>query len=421
MTLEVGYFTGTYPRATDIWLQREVGALRAAGVKVTTCAVRRPDEQSLTSPQQIREAQATLALLPSSPLSVASCHVVLFARHPRRYLRTARLAAATAAPGWRAGLRQLAYFAEAGLLARLVRKQRLPHIHNHLSDSSCTVTMLAASMAQVTYSFTIHGPSIFFETQLWRVDEKIRRAAFVNCISWFCRSQAATLVEPEHWSKLKVIHCGVDRSTYRDGDVRIDGVAEQPSVHRLVFVGRLAHVKGLDVLLPALVTLRKQLGDVRLTIVGDGPERESLEGLVTSLGLRDAVDMVGSKSPDEVRDILAASDVFVLPSFAEGVPVVLMEAMAAGVPVVTTQIAGVPELIEHNVSGLLVPPSHSAALVEAIARVCTDSQLAQRLAIAAKATVFSEFDVAIEARRHVSSLRAPALAHLTPPRPDPVD
>jgi colanic acid/amylovoran biosynthesis glycosyltransferase len=423
MKLSVGYFTGTYPRATDIWLQREVQGLRDAGVDVVTSAVRRPDDASLTSLAQQREAEATVAVLPASPVRVAATHLKLLATRPGRYIGAFRLARATSAPGWRAQLRQQAYFVEAGLLAAELTKRRLSHVHNHLSDSSCTVTMLAAELAGVTYSFTIHGPSIFFETALWRVDEKIRRAAFVNCISWFCRSQAATLVEPEHWPKLKVIHCGIDRSTYDPASAarhRSRHHNGQHGVIRLVFVGRLAHVKGLDVLLPALVQLRTALGDVRLTVVGDGPERSRLTTLASTLRLDDVVDFVGAQSPDAVRDLLADADVFVLPSFAEGVPVVLMEAMAAGIPVVTTQIAGVPELVEHDRTGLLVPPSHQSALVDAITRVVTEPGLAARLSAAATESVFSDFDAALEARRHLASLRAPKLASTLPARPQPV-
>jgi colanic acid/amylovoran biosynthesis glycosyltransferase len=423
MKLSVGYFTGTYPRATDIWLQREIQALRECDVEVVTAAVRRPDHATLTSDGQRREADETVALLPASPFRLALTQARLLARGPGRYGRTLRLARATSAPGWRAQLRQMAYFVEAGSLATEIRRRRLSHVHNHLSDSSCTVTMLAAELAGVTYSFTIHGPSIFFETELWRVDEKIRRAAFVNCISWFCRSQAATLVEPEHWAKLKVIHCGIDRSTYdplvatRHRSRRVD---VDRTITRLVFVGRLAHVKGLDVLLPALVELRAALGDVRLTVVGDGPERGRLTAVAALLGLADVVELVGAQAPDAVRDVLAEADVFVLPSFAEGVPVVLMEAMAAGIPVVTTQIAGVPELVEHDGTGLLVPPSDQAALVAAITRMLTEPGLAGRLSSAAADAVFRDFDVAVEARRHMASLLAPNQAGTLPPRPSPV-
>ena len=186
-----------------------------------------------------------------------------------------------------------------------------------------------------------------------------------------------------HWPKLKIVHCGVDPARYDASGPR-DG-------HHLAFVGRLDAVKGVPLLLEALAEARKSLPDLRLTLVGDGPDREALLDQARALDLSEAVEFAGYLSQTEVAALLAYADCLVLPSFAEGVPVVLMEAMAARVPVVTTRIAGVPELVEDGVSGLLVPPGDVHALQAAIERLLYDKHLCRDVGEAGRLRVEVEF------------------------------
>ena len=192
MSLHVGYLTGEYPRATDTWIQREIAALRRQGIEITTFSIRRPGPEHLVGPEQ-EEGQATTTYLLEqiSPTRLLSDHLKRLIRSPRRYVETLNLAWRTKRPGIRGGLYQLFYFAEAVVLASEVERRGIDHLHNHLGDSSCTVAMLAADLARCPFSFTLHGPAIFFEPYTWRLDEKIKRSAFTACISHFCRSQAA--------------------------------------------------------------------------------------------------------------------------------------------------------------------------------------------------------------------------------------
>ena len=249
--------------------------------------------------------------------------------------------------------------------------------------------MLCSAISGVPYSFTLHGPDIFFEPHHWRLDAKIARAAFVACISDFCRSQAMLFSDRSHWDKLHVVHCGIDPARYA-------GPAQEMG-QDILFVGRLAAVKGLPVLFDALKSALTVRPDLRLTLIGDGPDRKQLEAEVKDMGLSRAVTFAGYKDQSEVAKALKASDLLVLPSFAEGVPVVLMEAMAAGKPVVTTRIAGVPELVEDGVSGLLVPPGDSDALATAICAALSDSRTHARMGAAGRAKVARDFDIAQEA------------------------
>ena len=393
MTLRVAYMTGEYPRASDTFIQREVAALRVMGTRVETFSVRRPAHRENVGPEQQAERDRTFYVLPARPLELVRAHAGLIVKSPGRYVWALRLALRTRPPGLRALARQFAYFAEAAVVAREMRRRDLPHLHNHFSNSSCSVAMLAAEMGGFTFSFTMHGPAEFFEPHRWRIDEKARRSAFVACISHFCRSQAMVFARECDWPKLHIVHCGVMPADFTP-----------PAPHRgpgtrLLFVGRLATVKGLPVLLDALAEIVRDRPGVTLTLAGDGPDRESLTAQAQRLGIDANVRFLGYQSQTQVRQLLGETDVFVMASFAEGVPVVLMEAMAAGVPVVATRVAGVAELVDDGVSGFLVPAGDAASLARQVAALLADPDLRNRFAAAGRAKVEREFDVTTEAAK----------------------
>ncbi|PSL19179.1 glycosyltransferase family 4 protein [Shimia abyssi] len=388
----IAYLTGEYPRATDTFIQREVAELRSHGREVLTCSVRRTGDAHMVGEEQKTEAANTFYILSAArPLHLMACHFGALLRAPGRYFKALWLAIRTSPGGIKALIFQLFYFAEAAVLAAHLRKNKVRHLHNHIAKSSCTVAMLTSEMSGIPFSFTLHGPDIFFAPDHWRLDEKIARARFVACISHFCRSQAMSFSAPKHWAKLHIIHCGVDPDKYLN--------TEHPMGHNLLFVGRLAPVKGLPILLRALEGLVEQFPDLHLTVIGDGPGRAALESQVEAARLTKHVSFAGYKSQSEVAEALVASDLFVLPSFAEGVPVVLMEAMAASRPVVTTHIAGVPELVTDGASGLLVSPGDPEALARAIAKIIGNPSRATAMGISGRAKVQSAFDVSKEALR----------------------
>jgi glycosyltransferase involved in cell wall biosynthesis len=314
-------------------------------------------------------------------------HLAQLVLSPRRYFAALALAWNTCPPGIRAMARQAAYFAESAMLVRLMRKHALSHLHNHFADSSCSVAAIAAVMGGITYSFTIHGPTEFYEPKVWRIDEKVRRALFVNCISHFCRSQVMLFAPRDCWGKLRVVHCGVDPDSFEVK--RHKGRGGQ-----LLFVGRLAAMKGLPILLEVLAKLE----GVTLDVAGDGPDRQLLEENVRALNISSRVRFHGHQSQRQVRELLKEADLFVMSSFAEGVPVVLMEAMAAGVPVVATRIAGVPELVRDGYSGLLVAPGDANEMANAVDRLLGDAELRNRFAAAARRDIEREFNIQTESR-----------------------
>lgn len=406
----IAYLTGEYPRASDTFIQREVAALRALGHTVETCSIRTTGAEHLVGPEQRAEHAGTFKVLAAcrDPRRLLSAHLRWMQR-PGRYLRALALAWRTAPKGLRGRLYNLIYFAEAGVLADHLAAQGVEHLHNHIAKASCSVAMLASALSGIPYSFTIHGPDIFFEPLHWRIDEKAARARFVACISDFCRSQLMCFAAQDHWPRFHIVHCGVEPARYR---------ASAHDGQRLLFVGRLAAVKGVPLLLEAMAALAPRFPALRLTLIGDGPERAALEAQARALGLAERVDFLGYRSQSEVAEALSEADVFALPSFAEGLPVVLMEALAAQVPVVTTQIAGVPELVADGAAGRLVPPGDAEALARAIAGLLASPDLRRSMGAAGRARVEEGFDIAREAARLSALFCGYAEGRTMPRRPE---
>lgn len=390
--MRIAYLTGEYPRATDTFIQREVTTLRSLGLDVDTFSVRRTGNEHMVGVEQQQERDRTFYILPPNPIKLLSAHLSLLLTSPKKYLQAIKLALSTSQPGLRGAFYQLFYFLEAGILAQQIKIRQISHVHNHIVEASGTVAMIAALMGGFTYSFTLHGPYIFFRPHQWRLDEKIKRALFVCCISHYARSQAMIFAPTEKWKQMHIIHCGVDPALFNI-------TSHQELGKRLLFVGRLATAKGLPILLESLAILQQTYPDISLTVVGDGPDRKQLEETTTKLGLTQNVNFVGYKSQAEVREYFQQTDIFVMSSFAEGIPVVLMEAMAAGVPVVATQIAGISELVEDNINGYLVPPADTISLATRIEKLLSNHTLRATFGRAGRAKVEKEFNIHHEVTR----------------------
>ncbi len=413
--MRIAYLTGEYPRATDTFIQREVITLRQMGVDVHTFSIRPTGDEHMVGEEQKSERDRTFYILPANPIKLFFTHLSLLFVTPKEYFDAVKLAWLTSQPGLRGALYQLFYFLEAGILAKQIKIRKLVHLHNHIAEASGTVAMLAAKLGGFTYSFTLHGPNIFFRAHQWRLDEKIKRALFVSCISNYARSQGMIFAPHEKWNRMHIIHCGIDPKLFNvvshqnsgDQNSGDQNSGEKNQGKRLLFVGRLATAKGLPILLESLVVLKRLYPDILLTVVGDGPDRESLQKITAQLGLNSNVHYVGYKSQAEVREYFQQTDIFVMSSFAEGIPVVLMEAMASGIPVVATQIAGVSELVEDGINGCLVPPGNAIFLQEKIEKLLLDASLRVKFGTAGRLKVEQEFNIHHEvARLHQLMIKA---------------
>jgi glycosyltransferase involved in cell wall biosynthesis len=234
------------------------------------------------------------------------------------------------------------------------------HVHAHFGTNPAELAMLMRAMGGPSYSFTVHGPEEFDKPLALHLAEKMRRAAFVVAVSSFGASQLRRWVESTHWSKIRVVHCGLDDAFHAGAP------ASPPTGNRLVCVGRLCEQKGQLLLVMAAAALARRGRDFQLVLAGDGEMRGEIEALVAQLGLRDRVRITGWLSSQAVRQEILESRAMVLPSFAEGLPVVIMEAMALRRPVLSTYVAGIPELVRPGENGWLVPAGDVDQLADAM-------------------------------------------------------
>ncbi|WP_374428446.1 glycosyltransferase family 4 protein [Tabrizicola sp.] len=386
----VAYLTGDYPKVSHTFILREVQAVRAAGVPVITCSIRRPPESEFKG-QEERQARAeTFYVLAAAknPLRLLAAHGRAILRSPGTWATTLALAIRMRSPGLKALLWQVFYFLEAGVLADHLRQKGVRHLHNHFGNSSCSVAVLAARLADIPFSFTEHGPAIFFEVDRWSLPEKIARAKFVVAITHFCRSQLMLFSKPADWPKIAIVHCGVTPDAYR----------REPGGNgkRVAFVGRLDPVKGALLLIEAMAEVLKVHPDATLTLAGDGPSRAPAEARAAELGIAGSVHFAGFMTQGQVADLLANSDMLVLPSFAEGLPVVYMEALASRIPVVASRVAGVQELVEDGVTGYAVPPGDVDTLVDRIIRLMDNPNAARDMGLAGRSSIEQSFDISRE-------------------------
>lgn len=387
----IAYLTGDYPKVSHTFILREVESLRATGLEVITCSIRKPAATEFKGEEELRARAETFYVIVAArnPLRLLTVQATALMRSPGRWARALSLAMKTRPPGLKALMWQLFYFAEAAVLADHLRAKGVRHLHNHFGNSSCSVAMLASELSGIPFSFTEHGPAIFFEVDRWALGEKIARARFVVAISHFCRSQLMLFSDPAQWDKITIVHCGVTPSAY----------GRKPRGEfgkRVIFVGRLDPVKGAPLLVEAMARVMADHPDACLTLIGDGPARALAETRAAALGIAGAVTFAGFQSQGAVAAMLEDADILVLPSFAEGVPVVLMEAMASRIPVIASRVGGVQELVEDGIAGFAVPPGDIATLAERIGRLMTDHAMATRMGQAGRQMIEQEFDIARE-------------------------
>lgn len=379
----VGYIMTHYPRTAQTFISGEIDAVERAGVVVDCVAMNTPDAAELTPPGAAERHARTL-YLKQSPLAAIGAVLRFGLRHPVGMASVAGAAIDSAGGSPSRIVRRLAHYAQAARVARVVLDREIRHLHAHFGLAPATIAWLASRIASlhgrpVGFSFTIHGFHDFVDPDEARLDLKARHAAAIVCISDYTRSQLCRLTPADLWPKFRVLRCGVD----------LDALAFSPRPARsgpptIIAIGRLSAEKGFALLIEALVQLRRVNIEAQLRLIGDGPEHGALMRAVHEAGLDDHVIFTGELSPEAVRAELRAADIFCLPSFNEGLPVSIMEAMAAGVPVVTTWIAGIPELAENNVTALTVPPARTDALAAALRQLCDDPALGRTLAAEAR-------------------------------------
>ena len=359
MTSKIAYFVNQYPKVSHSFIRREILALERQGFAILRIAVRGWDGE-LVDEEDRRERTRTRYLLQEgfSPLIFAVFRTMLAT--PRHFFSALVLAVRM---GWHADRPlpyHLAYLAEACYMLPWLNSFGAAHIHAHFGTNSAEVVMLARELGGPRYSFTAHGSETVENAEFAGLGEKIRRSAFVIAVCSYGRSQLYRWVEREYWTKIHVVHCGLETAFY--------GVAPvlPPTHPRLVCVARLSRGKGQLLLIDAAHRLARKGIEFELVLAGDGEMRAKAEELIARYGLARQVRITGWISSDRVREEILAARGLVLPSFSEGLPVVIMEAMALRRPVLTTYVGGIPELVKPGENGWLFPAGSIDALTAAM-------------------------------------------------------
>ncbi len=391
-SVRVAYVASLYPAASHTFIRREVAALRALGLGVSTFSIRAPALGERTHPLDEEAFRTTSYLLPMGPFRLLSGHAWALFRHPLRYFGVLLAALKHRAPGLRALLWSLFHFTEAIVLARECNKANVSHIHSHFANAGGTLGYLASRLLGVKWSVTLHGDMDFDYPSRLMLADKAKQADFVACVSYFGRAQAMRILDSRLWEKLTIVRCGVDTAAFTRRGRRVGG---RP---RIVSVGRLSPEKGQLGLIEAFGRLVKRGIDAELRVVGDGPLRARIEREIQERGLASHCVLLGRMTESEVAEELAHADVFALSSFLEGLPVVLMEALAMELGVVAPCVAGIPELVVHETSGLLFAPSRWDELEAQLERLLADAALCDRLGREGRRRVEVEFDSRIVVR-----------------------
>jgi glycosyltransferase involved in cell wall biosynthesis len=388
----IGYLCSEFPALSHTFISREISVLEREGFEIPTASVNVPSNVEKMGEEDRAYAARTYAIKGTPRPRVARL-ILAYAFGSRRFFPALSYALRIAARSGPRDLRKaIGYFVEAVLLHAWAARNGVGHVHVHFANPAATVALIATRLGGLEFSMSVHGPDEFYDVTRNGIREKVANAVFVRCIGYFCRSQLMRLTPIAQWGKLRIVRCGIFRDEFARRPART-GPARS-----ILCVGRLCPSKAQAVLVEAADILRGKGCDFRLLLLGGGEDLGAIRAMVQSRGLGGLVEVAGPVGHARVKEELAACDLFVLPSFAEGIPVALMEAMASGVPVISTNIAGIPELIEHGVEGILTQPSNAAQLAGAIEAFLRGEADARGLAERAAAKVASLYDAEVNAK-----------------------
>ena len=387
--MKIAYLLNSYPMTSTTFIRREIEALVADGVEIHRFAAR-PWAEKLVDPLDIEEQKRTHYLLAGNVPNLLAAFARELVANPVGLVR----AAAVAFRLWRnarsgAG-RHAGYLLQGVYFKQQAGKAGTEHVHTHFATNATAIALLSRVLGGPRYSFTAHGPDEFENTDRLSFDLKMSHAAFIVAISSFGRVQLVRASRWRHWPRIEIVHCGLAIPDFVP--------TPNPDNQVLVNIARFNSQKGLLLIPAALAAVKDEFPGVKVVLIGDGEERASLEAEIARHGVADLIELRGWRSNVEVRQALVGARALLLPSFAEGLPVVIMEAFALGRPVISTYIAGIPELVDAS-CGWLAPAGDVPALAAAMraALAASPERLAAMGAQARRRSV-EQHDVATSAR-----------------------
>jgi glycosyltransferase involved in cell wall biosynthesis len=392
--MRIAYIVGRLPSLTETFVADEILALKDWGVDVDTFVLRRGKPTIVHKSVESLSRDAHYARLSSATVWQANWRELR--RGPAKYLRT--LAASIVRNGKNTSymVAALYTFPVAVYFAEKIRESSRDHVHAHFAHHPGLAAWIVHRLTGVPFSFTVHGHDLHLNPAM--IETKVADAADVFTVSEYNRGLLVERCGREYATKIHVLHCGIANAD------RLHSRSSGPRRLQIVSVGSLLEVKGHEYLIAACAELRNSGTEFNCIIIGEGPRRRALERLIGDLHLGDCVRLVGAKEHSQVLSILADSDIAVQPSiFArngsrEGIPVALMEAMSCGLPVVASELSGIPELVHDGVSGILVQPGRVLPLASAIARLAHDSRLRAEMGAAGREIVMRDFNLHTNSR-----------------------
>ena len=357
--MKIAYLTNQHPYSSCTFIRREIVALEELGIPITRYSIRTP-EMDIVDEADKEEIDKTQYILKVGVFQLLLSLFLVVITKPGQFIAALKLTWKLGSVSDKGIIVNLAYLVEACVLLRWCHKQQITHIHCHFGSNSTAVAMLCHILGGPPYSFTVHGPEEFDKPIGFSLKEKIHRAKFVAAVSSFSKSQLFRWCDYKQWSKIHIIHCGVNQLFLDQPYVPL------PSETRFVSVGRLSEQKGHLLLIEAASQLAAAGYSFKVILVGDGNLRPEIERLIKDLRLQDYIEITGWATNLQVQQQILGAQLMVLPSFAEGLPVVIMEALALSRPIIATYIAGIPELVQPGLDGWLVPAGSVEALVESM-------------------------------------------------------
>jgi colanic acid/amylovoran biosynthesis glycosyltransferase len=383
----MAYLISQYPAVNHTYILREIRELRKSGWDIEVASIR-PDTRpaSQLTAEEREESAHTRYVTMQGFYGALRAHLIALVMQPRSYIRGMLSALELGGADIRKAVWNFFYFTEALIVGQWMGERGLNHVHIHYAS---TVGLLIAKTYPVTISITIHGSAEFENPTSFHLREKIEASSFVCAISDYGRTQLMKACGSDQWDKIETVRLGIDPSLF----VPRSAPAGRRDSFNVTSVGNLTHAKGHRILIEAVTQLVGKGRRVHLRLVGEGPDRSTLESRISDCGLFDTVSLEGTLNQDQLRALYRESDAFALASLAEGVPVVLMEAMAMEIPCVATRITGIPELIENEINGLLVEPSNAGQLAAAIAELMDNPDLYRRIATAGRRKIIEEYNL----------------------------
>ena len=409
MSLKIAYILKMYPRFSETFIVNEILELERRGIDVRIYSLRKPDDGRFHA--KLAKVKAHVVYVPQYPqfevARIREAHALLRQTFPERY---ADVLAYTERRGHDAAIKR---FLQAGYVAAHLHKHPVHAMHAHFATSATRVANLVHQLTGLPYSVTAHAKDIFHESvRPASLRSKLAAARFVVTVSQFNKRYLHHLMGNEQ-ADIRCLYNGIDLRHFRPNPT-------PPNAGRLLAVGRLVEKKGFHYLIDACAILKQRDIPFRCDIIGKGEWRERLQNQIDTLGVGDRVRLVGARPQDQVQQAYHDADLFVLPCVIgrdgnrDGLPTVLLEAMASGLPAVTTTVTGNPEIVDHAENGLLVPPNDADALADALATLLQNDGQRHALAQAARVKVEAAFDV----QANVAQLHA-WLAEPVAPLPQP--